>query len=205
MVQITDMQAGKAGEYLVCYDLILKGLIAYPSEQGLPYDVVVDCHGGLLKIQVKTARKPNAHPQHKCKAPTCRFIIKRTTYRKDRRGLGGKLPYSNHDFDILALVNLEHSEIAYIPFSQIKSGVNLRSAKYRGTYHDELLKDRSAQFVELRKAGKSLKEVCEMTGLSEGSVSVLWRSRSFSRKFGSPYFCDKKWDDALAVVIADAR
>lgn len=28
---VDDLQAGKAGEYLVCADLILKGFIAYPS------------------------------------------------------------------------------------------------------------------------------------------------------------------------------
>ena len=38
----SELQTGKEGEYLVCADLILKGLIAFPSEQGLPYDVVVD-------------------------------------------------------------------------------------------------------------------------------------------------------------------
>jgi len=37
---IDDMQVGKAGEYLVCADLISKGYVAYLSEQGLPYDVV---------------------------------------------------------------------------------------------------------------------------------------------------------------------
>ena len=34
------LQIGKAGEYLVCADLILKGYIAFLSEQGLPYDVI---------------------------------------------------------------------------------------------------------------------------------------------------------------------
>ena len=33
-----QLQIGKAGEYLVCADLIMKGFIAFPSEQGLPYD-----------------------------------------------------------------------------------------------------------------------------------------------------------------------
>ena len=37
-----DLQVGKAGEYLVCFDLIMKGFVAYPSEQGLPYDLVLD-------------------------------------------------------------------------------------------------------------------------------------------------------------------
>jgi hypothetical protein len=31
MKDIEDMQIGKAGEYLVCADLIMRGYIAYPS------------------------------------------------------------------------------------------------------------------------------------------------------------------------------
>ena len=33
-----QLQIGKAGEYLVCADLIMKGFIAFPSEQGLSFD-----------------------------------------------------------------------------------------------------------------------------------------------------------------------
>lgn len=53
---VDDLQTGKAGEYLVCADLILNGFVAYPSEQGLPYDVVMDFNGRLLKVQVKSTR-----------------------------------------------------------------------------------------------------------------------------------------------------
>ena len=51
-----QLQIGKAGEYLVCADLIMKGFIAFPSEQGLPYDVLVDNGEKLLKVQVKTPK-----------------------------------------------------------------------------------------------------------------------------------------------------
>jgi hypothetical protein len=47
-----QLQIGKAGEYLVCADLILKGFVSFPSEQGLPYDVLLDTGEKLLKIQV---------------------------------------------------------------------------------------------------------------------------------------------------------
>ena len=52
-----QLQIGKAGEYLVCADLIMKGFIAFPSEQGLPYDVLLDNGKKLLKVQVKTTEK----------------------------------------------------------------------------------------------------------------------------------------------------
>ena len=51
-----DLQVGKAGEYLVCFDLIMKGFVAYPSEQGLPYDLVLDTGNKMLKIQVVAPR-----------------------------------------------------------------------------------------------------------------------------------------------------
>jgi len=56
-MEINDLQAGKAGEYLVCADLIVKGYVAFPSEQGLPFDVVLDVQGRLLRVQVKTTRR----------------------------------------------------------------------------------------------------------------------------------------------------
>ena len=60
-----ELQIGKAGEYLVCADLILKGFVAYPSEQGLPYDVVLDIDGKLYKVQVKTTTTYRTIPQRK--------------------------------------------------------------------------------------------------------------------------------------------
>ena len=65
MKNISDLQIGKAGEYLVCADLILQGHIAFPSEQGLPYDVVFEYKDRLYKVQVKTTRAPRNIPQRK--------------------------------------------------------------------------------------------------------------------------------------------
>ena len=58
-----QLQIGKAGEYLVCADLIMKGFIAFPSEQGLPYDVLLDNGDKLLRVQVKTTEKYRSIPQ----------------------------------------------------------------------------------------------------------------------------------------------
>ena len=44
---LSDLELGKAAEHLVVADLILSGYRAYLTEQGLPYDVVVD-HEGIL-------------------------------------------------------------------------------------------------------------------------------------------------------------
>lgn len=49
---------GTAAEYLVCFDLALRGLHAVPNVfEHCAYDVVADANGRLLKIQVKGLRR----------------------------------------------------------------------------------------------------------------------------------------------------
>ena len=105
--KINDLQIGKAGEYLVCVDLILKGFVAYPSEQGLPYDVVLDNGKKLYKIQVKTTRKPSPVPQRKKR--TEKYII-----NIRRCGKNGRSFYKKGEVDIFAIVALDTKTIGYI-------------------------------------------------------------------------------------------
>lgn len=49
--------AGKAGEYLACFDLLYKGFNAFPSDQGLPFDIIVERDGKLYRGQVKSVRR----------------------------------------------------------------------------------------------------------------------------------------------------
>ena len=67
MRRSNELQIGKAGEYIVCADLIMKGLIAFPSEQGLPYDVVIDTGKKILRCQVKTTERARVIPQREKK------------------------------------------------------------------------------------------------------------------------------------------
>lgn len=53
-----ELQKGKAGEHLVCADLILQGYNAFLSDAGQNYDVLVDHEGKLFKIQVRSSEKP---------------------------------------------------------------------------------------------------------------------------------------------------
>lgn len=92
-----QLQIGKAGEYLVCADLIMKGFIAFPSEQGLPYDVLLDTGKKLLKVQVKTTEKARSVQQRKNPIPAYIFSIKRA-------GKNGKTRYEEKEIDLFALV-----------------------------------------------------------------------------------------------------
>ena len=123
MNDIKDLQLGKAGEYLVCADLLLQGYIAYLTEQGLHYDLVVDWSGRLLRIQVKTTRTYRPVPQRIKHTPAYLFNVRRC-------GKGGRQRYKRDDLDIMALVALEEKIIGYIPIAQIKTTMVFRTRKY---------------------------------------------------------------------------
>ena len=127
---VDDMQVGKAGEYLVCADLIMQGFIAYPSEQGLSYDVVLDANGKLYKIQVKTTRAYKDAPQRVANYKTYAFNVK-------RRGKGNKQEHSESSCDIFALVALDSKTIGYMRNEDVKQTMFFRVDKFRGQYRDE--------------------------------------------------------------------
>lgn len=107
-MEINDLQAGKVGEYLVCADLILNGHVAFPTEQGLPYDIMLVSHGRRpLKVQVKTTRQPQAVPQRKNRTDKYIFHVRRC-------GKGGHKKYEEDDVDIFALVALDTKAIGYL-------------------------------------------------------------------------------------------
>ena len=120
MKKINELQIGKAGEYLVCADLIMKGYIAFPSEQGLHYDVVVDSGGKLIRIQVKTTQEYRATPQRKHHTPSYLFQCRRC-------GKGGRQSYKDVDIDIMAFVCLKDKLIGYMPIKNLPMTLHLRS------------------------------------------------------------------------------
>ena len=128
-----QLQIGKAGEYLVCADLIIKGYNAYLSDQGLPYDVVADIKGQLYKIQVKTTSKYRAVPQRKKYTPAYLFWIKRC-------GKGGKKVYKEKDYDFMALVALDKKIIGYLPFDNVKGSMHLNEEKLSSLTFENLWK-----------------------------------------------------------------
>jgi len=103
-----ELQIGKAGEHLVCCDLILQGYNAFLADQGLPYDVLVDINGEIKKIQVKTTTKLVSNKKTK---DIYRFGL--------RRGKGGKGRLKEVDCDYYAFVALDIKSIAYIPMKEM--------------------------------------------------------------------------------------
>lgn len=164
MKEISDLQIGKAGEYLVCADLILSNHVAFLSEQGLPFDVIFDYNGKLLKVQVKTTRGYKNTPQRKTDIPVFIFHI----------GNNGKLNrrkmYNSKDVDIFALVDLGSKQIAYLPHFETKTTMNFRVPQFKGMYHDEQGAKLKKSVIELKKSGKTIDEIVEITGLKKSNV-----------------------------------
>ena len=125
-----QLQIGKAGEYLVCADLILKGFVAFPSEQGLPYDVLLDNGEKLLKVQVKTTEKARLVQQRNNPIPAYIFSIKRA-------GANGKTRYEEKEIDLFALVCLDTMQIGYLSNNEMPTTINIRVDALRGSYYDE--------------------------------------------------------------------
>lgn len=115
----TALTFGKAGEHLVCTDLLLSGYNAYLSDQGLSYDVVVDADNHLYRIQVKTTFKPAPVP--------LRTHTEKYQWSVRRSGKGAKRIIGNDEFDILALVALDIRIVAYLPITdQVRQTVHLK-------------------------------------------------------------------------------
>lgn len=129
------LRLGKAGEHLVCADLLARGYDAFLSDQGLPYDVLVDFGGRIIRVQVKTSLSPkNANAKGKAPNLVYQFNIR-------RRGRdGGGRPLDQSHCDIVALVGLAHKAIAYLRLDEISQTVALHPPGY--SFHGRFVRKR---------------------------------------------------------------
>lgn len=187
--KISDLQTGKAGEYLVCADLITQGYIAFPSEQGLPFDVVAEVNKKLIKIQVKTTRGIMAVPQRKKYTPSYFFNIK-------RMGKGGKKQYSENDVDIFALVALDRKIIGYLKSNQIKQSMVFRIKEFKNQYHDKSGGVTKAKIKQLRMDKLSYDKIAEVLGVSKSCVYGICKGKKKTLATGR-YLEDLTFDRLL--------
>lgn len=128
---ISDLELGKAAEHLVVADLILSGYRAYLTEQGLPYDVVLDHHGGLYRVQVKASRCAKRMPQRASHTPGYLYHVRRA-------GKRGRRKYGDDEFDILALVAMDVRIVAYLPLQErVLQSIYLRPPGHPGSARTE--------------------------------------------------------------------
>jgi hypothetical protein len=103
-----ELQIGKAGEHMVCADLILQGFGAFLADAGSPYDVLVDVGTRVLRVQVKTTQTAKSHARSQ---NHYQFNI--------RVGKGnGRAPLASGT-DYYAFVALDIRAIAYMPVGML--------------------------------------------------------------------------------------
>jgi len=183
MRKSNELQIGKAGEYIACADIITKGLIAYPSEQGLPYDVVIDTGEKLLKCQVKTTEKPRAIPQRNKDSYAYIFNIK-------RHGKGGKKRYTGNEVDLFALVELENRAVAYLTPENMPDTINIRVDSMRGSYHDEVGIKNYSKVLALMSDGFTQSQCSRNLGLNVATISRMCKAGYNPHKTEAVYFSD---------------
>lgn len=113
-----ELQLGKAGEHLVCFDLIMQGYNAFLADQGLPFDILIEKDGQINKIQTKSVSQLTSCGKSK------------NIYRfGTRRGKGNITRVREVDVDFYAFVALDIKKVAYIPIKEMLS----RSGKVKQT------------------------------------------------------------------------
>jgi len=150
-----DLEIGLAGEYIACADLLIKGLTAYPTEQGLPYDLVIDNGKRLLKCQVKTTSKPRIIPQRNTETKAYIFNIK-------RHGKNNKTRYTKNDVDVFALVELETRSVVYLKNKDMPDTINIRIDRLKGSYYDEIGMEDYNNAIELFKTISNKSEIARI-------------------------------------------
>jgi hypothetical protein len=197
MKQIDDLQCGKAGEYLVCADLILMGHVAFPSEQGLPFDVVAEVNGRLLRIQVKTTREPRTVPQRKEHIPGYLFHAR-------RMGKGGRKRYTD-EVDIFAFVALDAREIGYVAADDVAQSMIFRVTAFKGQYHNEKHEERNKAIREMRLSGMTYPDIAKQLGVDKAFAHrVCTRVPTSKGLKDGKYLSQYAFDDAVVKVVGNA-
>ena len=192
MRKSNELQIGKAGEYIVCADVILKDLIAYPSEQGLPYDVVIDSGERLLKCQVKTTIKPRKMPQRSDSNTNKAYI-----FNIKRHGKNNQQIYGDSEVDLFALVCLDTRLVGYLKNKEMPGTINLRVDTLKGQYYDEQGINLYRQVVEFSKTISNQSEIARQLGVQVKTVNRMLQSSYTPYKTKARYFSDitkdKEW------------
>jgi len=183
MGKSNELQVGKAGEYIVCADLIIKGLIAYPSEQGLSYDVVVDNGKKLLKCQVKTTSKPRIILQREKETNAYIFSIK-------RHGKNNNSIYGLTEVDLFALVCLDTKLVGYLKNKEMPTTINLRVDSLQGSYYDEKGIITHHKVIELSKTIKSQTEIAKRLDMHVSTVNRILKKDYKPFKTTARYFSE---------------
>lgn len=119
---------GKAGEYLVCSDILTHNIPCFITEGKSHYDLIADLNGRLLKIQVKSTTTYRNCPQRERATPVYMFNAR-------KYGKGGRVSYQKGDADIIAYVALDKKKIAYMSADKIAQSATFRIKEFENQYY----------------------------------------------------------------------
>lgn len=194
MRKSNELQIGKAGEYLACADLIMMGLIAFPSEQGLPYDILIDTGIKLLRCQVKTTRRPRKVSQRAKDSFAYIFNVK-------KHGKLGKARYSADEVDLFALVELEERSVVYLTTDRMPDTINIRVDRLRGTHRDEMGAALYAEITSPKYKGMTHTRIAKEVGSHVSLVNRMLQPGFTPFETSALYWSDLKrtreWFDAI--------
>ena len=88
----SDLHVGRAGEHLAAVEFMCQGHDCFHAAQGMPYDLIADVGGRLLRVQAKTTRQPEDVKCRNINSYMYRFWISRC-------GKGGKQSYTPNDVE----------------------------------------------------------------------------------------------------------
>lgn len=126
MKEISELHCGRIGEHLVAADILIQGYDCFHAAQGMPYDLVADIGGRLIKVQVKTTLRARNIPQRKTPTPAYCFRI--------RHGKGAWHNYAPGEVDLFAMVCIEDRLIGYIAPSNLPGTFYIRTEQHRGKH-----------------------------------------------------------------------
>ncbi len=206
---LDKLKIGKAGEYLTCADLILKGYVAFLSEQGLSYDVVLQIENKLYRIQVKTTETHKKVAQRKIEIRNYSFSILKNgsgagVAGKKRLMRGEKVvrwkKYKDNEVDIFAFVALDSKIIAYVPAKGIKNSILFRVPALRGLYHDEKGNWANRKVLELKAKGFNRKEIAAKIRISVSEVIAYEKTVVTKGRGGMAYLDDFTLEKCLLEI-----
>ena len=108
--KISSILLGSGGEYLTCFKAIMEGYAASPINH-LAYDVVIDDHPNIYRVQVKTSR-------YYGERPSCIFQLRRRSMNYKTK-MSKDYKYNKNDFELYAFVEPDQLKVAFIPRSEI--------------------------------------------------------------------------------------